>query len=218
MAEGAHAGFTHDGDGDRLLCVDERGALVDGDQILALCALDMLAEGRLPSRTVVATVMSNAGLDVSMEQAGIRVVRTPVGDRPVLEEMLRGRHALGGEQSGHVIFAEHNFTGDGIVTALQVLAAMLRAGKPLSELAACMPRFPQVLENVRVQRKDDLRTLPAVQAKIREAERALEGTGRVLVRYSGTEPLARVMVEGPDEATIRRWAGEIAAAIREALG
>jgi len=218
VAEGANLGFTHDGDGDRLLCVDERGALADGDQILAMCALDMLAEGRLPDRTVVATVMSNAGLDVAMRQVGIRVVRTPVGDRPVLEEMLRGGYALGGEQSGHVIFTEHNTTGDGIVTALQVLAAMLRAGKPLSELAACMPRFPQVLENVRVRRKEDLEGLPKVQAQIREAERALAGVGRVLVRYSGTEPVARVMVEGPDEATIGYWAGEIAATIRDALG
>ena len=218
VAEGADLGFTHDGDGDRLLCADERGGLADGDQILAMCGLDMLAEGRLPSRTVVATVMSNAGLEVAMRQAGIRLVRTPVGDRSVLEEMLRGGHALGGEQSGHVIFTEHNTTGDGIVTALQVLAAMLRAGKPLSELAACMPRFPQVLENVRVRRKEDLESLPTVQARIREAEAALADGGRVLVRYSGTERLARVMVEGPDEATIRRWATEIAAAIREALG
>jgi phosphoglucosamine mutase len=162
--------------------------------------------------------MSNVGLDVSMGQAGIRVVRTPVGDRPVLEEMLRGGHALGGEQSGHVIFTEHNTTGDGIVTALQVLAAMRRAGKPLSELAACMPRFPQVLENVPVRRKEDLQTLPAVQAQIRAAEIALASEGRVLVRYSGTEPVARVMVEGPDEAIIHRWAGAIANAIREALG
>jgi phosphoglucosamine mutase len=218
VAEGAHLGFTHDGDGDRTLCVDERGALADGDQILAMCALDMLADGRLPARTVVATIMSNAGLDVAMRQAGIRVVRTPVGDRSVLEEMLRGGYALGGEQSGHVIFAEHNTTGDGIVTVLQVLATMLRAGKPLSELAACMPRFPQVLENVRVQRMEDFSTLPAVLARIQQAEDALAGVGRVLVRYSGTEPLARVMVEGPDEAAIRGWAGQIATAIREALG
>ena len=153
-----------------------------------------------------------------MREAGITVVRTPVGDRYVLEEMLRGGYALGGEQSGHVIFAEHNTTGDGIVTALQVLAAMLRAGKPLSELAACMRRFPQVLENVRVRRREDLATLAKVQAQIRAAEGALAGGGRVLVRYSGTEPLARVMVEGPDEVTIRHWAGEIAAAIQEALG
>jgi len=218
LAQEAHLGFTHDGDGDRLLCADEGGALVDGDQILALCALDMLGAGRLSSRTVVATVMSNAGLDVAMRRAGIKVVRTPVGDRPVLEEMLRGGYALGGEQSGHIIFTEHNTTGDGIVTALQVLAAMLRAGKPLSALAACMSRFPQVLENVPVRRKEDLAALPKVQAQIREAEEALAGVGRVLVRYSGTEPLARVMVEGPDEATIRHWAGEIAAAIRAALG
>jgi phosphoglucosamine mutase len=218
VAEGASLGFTHDGDGDRLLCVDERGALADGDQILAMCALDMLAEGRLPSRTVVATVMSNVGLEVAMRQVGIQVVRTPVGDRSVLEEMLRGGHALGGEQSGHIIFTEHNTTGDGIVTALQVLAALLRAGKPLSELAACMPRFPQVLENVRVRRKEDLGSLPTVQAPIREAEGVLAGAGRVLVRYSGTEPLARVMVEGPDEAIIRHWAAVIAAAIRDALG
>jgi phosphoglucosamine mutase len=180
-----------------------------------MCALDMLADGRLPARTVVATIMSNAGLDVAMRQAGIRVVRTPVGDRSVLEEMLRGGYALGGEQSGHVIFAEHNTTGDGIVTVLQVLATMLRAGKPLSELAACMPRFPQVLENVRVRRMEDFSTLPAVLARIKDAR---AGVGRVLVRYSGTEPLARVMVEGPDEAAIRGWAGQIATAIREALG
>jgi phosphoglucosamine mutase len=218
IAERASLGFTHDGDGDRLLCVDEHGVLVDGDQILAMCALDMLAEGRLPSRTIVATVMSNAGLDVAMRQAGIRVVRTPVGDRSVLEEMLRGGYALGGEQSGHIIFTDHNTTGDGIVTALQVLAAMLRAGKPFSELAACMSRFPQVLENVRVRRKEDLEGLPKVQARIRDAGEALAGAGRVLVRYSGTEPLLRVMVEGPDEATIRHWASEIAEAVREALG
>ncbi len=218
VAQGAHIGFAHDGDGDRVVCVDEGGALVDGDQILAMCALDMLAEGRLPAQTVVATVMSNAGLDVAMRQVGVEVVRTPVGDRYVLEEMVRGGYTLGGEQSGHIIFSEYNTTGDGIVTALQVLAVMLRAGKPLSELAACMPRFPQVLENVPVRWKEDLESLPKVQAQIRGAEAALAGMGRILVRYSGTESLARVMVEGPDEAAIRRWAGEIAAAIREALG
>jgi phosphoglucosamine mutase len=218
VATGAHLGFAHDGDGDRVVCVDEQGTLVDGDQILAMCALDLAAAGCLPSKTVVATVMSNAGLDVAMGQAGVSVVRTPVGDRHVLEEMLRCGYVLGGEQSGHIIFANHNTTGDGIVTALQVLALMLRAGKPLSELAACMPRFPQVLENVRVLRREDLRTLPRVQERIREAEAALVGAGRVLVRFSGTEPLVRVMVEGPDEAAIRRLAGEIAAAVREALG
>lgn len=218
VTERAHVGFAHDGDGDRVLCADERGALVDGDQILAMCALDRVANGRLPTHTVVATVMSNAGLEVALRQAGITVVRTPVGDRYVLEEMLRCGSPLGGEQSGHIIFSEHNTTGDGIVTALQVLAVMLRTGKPISELAACMPRFPQVLENVPVRRKVDLGALPRVQAQIREAEAALAGSGRVLVRYSGTEPLARVMVEGPDETTIRRWAGEIVRAIRDSLG
>jgi len=218
VAERAHAGFAHDGDADRVLAVDEQGSLVDGDQILAMCALDLAAAGRLPARTAVATVMSNVGLEVALREAGIALVRTAVGDRYVLEEMLRRGYALGGEQSGHVIFAEHNTTGDGIVTALQVLAAMVRAGKRLSELAACMRRFPQVLQNVRVRRKEDLATLPAVQREIQSAEAALEGRGRVLVRYSGTEPLARVMIEGPDEGRIRALAANIVAAIQAAIG
>ena len=214
----ADVGFAHDGDGDRVLAADEHGALVNGDQILALCALDLHAERRLAGDTVVATVMSNLGLEVALRRSGLRLVRTPVGDRFVLEEMLRGGYALGGEQSGHIIFSEYSTTGDGIVTALQVLAAMRRAGKPLSELAACMPQFPQVLENVRVERREDLATLEGVQSRIRLAEAALEGAGRVLVRFSGTEPLVRVMIEGPDESTIRHWAVEIAAAVRESLG
>jgi phosphoglucosamine mutase len=214
----ADVGFAHDGDGDRVLAADEHGALVNGDQILALCALDLHAERRLAGDTVVATVMSNLGLEVALRRSGLRLVRTPVGDRFVLEEMLRGGYALGGEQSGHIIFSEYSTTGDGIVTALQVLAAMRRAGKPLSELAACMPQFPQVLENVRVERREDLATLEGVQSRIRQAEAALEGAGRVLVRFSGTEPLVRVMIEGPDESTIRHWAVEIAAAVRESLG
>jgi phosphoglucosamine mutase len=183
-----------------------------------MCARDLAADGRLPASTVVATVMSNVGLEVALREAGIALVRTAVGDRYVLEEMLRRGYALGGEQSGHVIFAAHNTTGDGIVTALQVLAAMVRAGKTLSELAACMRRFPQVLQNVRVRRKEDFAALPAVQREIQSAEAALEGCGRVLVRYSGTEPLARVMIEGPDEGRIRALAGTIVAAIQEALG
>jgi len=218
VAEGAQVGFAHDGDGDRVLAVDERGAMVDGDQMLALCALDMLAQGRLACRTVVATVMSNYGLDVALREAGVRLVRTAVGDRYVLEEMLRFGYPLGGEQSGHLIFAEHNTTGDGLVTALQVLATLQRTGKPMSELAACMRRYPQVLLNVRVGRREELSGLPGVQARIRQAEEVLAGTGRVLVRFSGTEPVARVMVEGSDEAVIQRWAGEIGEAIRVALG
>jgi phosphoglucosamine mutase len=218
VAEGAHVGFAHDGDGDRVLAVDETGALVDGDQILALCAIDLAAAGRLPARTVVATVMSNVGLEVALREAGIMLVRTAVGDRYVLEEMLRHGYTLGGEQSGHIIFAEHNTTGDGVVTALQVLATMVRSGKPLSELAACMRRYPQTLQNIRVQGEEDLAALPTVQREIQGAEAALAGCGRVLVRYSGTEPLVRVMVEGPDEAQIHSLADNIAAAIRTAIG
>jgi phosphoglucosamine mutase len=180
--------------------------------------MDLAAAGRLPARTVVATVMSNVGLEVALREAGIGLVRTAVGDRYVLEEMLRHGYTLGGEQSGHIIFAEHNTTGDGVVTALQVLATMVRSGKPLSELAACMRRFPQVLRNVRVRRKEDLAALPAVQQEIQGAEAALTDCGRVLVRYSGTEPLVRVMIEGPDEERIRSLAENIAAAIRTAIG
>jgi phosphoglucosamine mutase len=218
VAERAHAGFAHDGDADRVLAVDDRGSLVDGDQILAMCALDLAANGRMPARTVVATVMSNVGLELALREAGITLVRTAVGDRYVLEEMLRHGYTLGGEQSGHVIFAEHNTTGDGIVTALQVLATMVRSGKPLSELAAVMRRFPQVLRNVRVGRMGDLATLPAVQREIQSAEAALANCGRVLVRYSGTEPLVRVMVEGPDEGQIRALAESIVGAVEAALG
>ncbi len=218
VAERAHAGFAHDGDGDRVVAVDETGRLVDGDQILAMCALDLTAQGRLPGRAVVATVMSNVGLEVALRQAGIALVRTAVGDRYVLEEMMRCGHPLGGEQSGHVIFAEHNTTGDGIVTALQVLGTMVRSGKALSELSASMPCYPQVLLNVRVRRKEEFANLPAVLAEIRSAESSLAGNGRVLVRYSGTEPLARVMIEGPEESSIRSMADRIASAIQAELG
>jgi phosphoglucosamine mutase len=218
LAERADAGFAHDGDADRVLAVDERGRLVDGDQILAVCALDLLAQGRLTGQTVVATVMSNIGLEIALRDAGVRLLRAAVGDRFVLEEMQRGGYVLGGEQSGHVIFAEHNTTGDGIITALQVLTAMRRAEAPLSALADRMSRFPQVLTNIRVSRRAELATLPAVQAEIAAAEAALLGTGRVLVRFSGTEPLARVMLEGPDEAHIRRLADGIAGAIQASLG
>jgi phosphoglucosamine mutase len=218
VAEQAHVGFAHDGDGDRVICVDERGALVDGDQILALCAADMLGAGRLPGKTVVATVMSNIGLELALKERGIALIRTQVGDRYVLEAMLQHGYALGGEQSGHIIFVEFNSTGDGVVTALQVLAAMQRSGKRLSELAATMRRYPQILENVRVRRREDLERLPAVQRAIREVEARLGGTGRVLVRFSGTEPLVRVMLEGPDDALIRLEAARIADAVRASLG
>lgn len=213
----ADAGFAHDGDADRTIFVDEAGNLLDGDRLLAICALDLRGAGRLPRESVVATIMSNVGLEVCLGQAGIRLVRTAVGDRYVLEEMLKGGHILGGEQSGHVIFLEHNTTGDGLITALQVLAIMQRQGKRLSELAACMVPFPQVLLNVRVRSKVDLRELPAVQAEVDGAQSQLDGKGRVLVRYSGTEPVARVMVEGPEEKLITRLAQRIARAIEREL-
>ena len=214
----AHIGFAHDGDADRVLFVDERGELVNGDHILALCALDLKREGRLREDTVVATVMSNIGLEIAMQEAGIRVVRIAVGDRYVQEEMLARRYTLGGEQSGHIIFLEHNTTGDGIVTALQVLAIMRRQGKRLSELSACMSSYPQVLINVQVRRGSAVEELVEVQQVIRSAEARLGRTGRVLVRLSGTEPVARVMVEGHDHETVERLAREIALAIEKEMG
>jgi len=218
VAHKAHLGFAHDGDADRLLCVDERGELVDGDHILALCALDLRREARLRWDTIVATVMSNIGLDLAMRAAGITVVRTAVGDRHVLEKMLAEQYMLGGEQSGHIIFLEHHTTGDGIVTALQVLAAMQRCGRPLSELNACMTSYPQVLINTPVRRRAAIEELPRVQEMIRSAEVGMAGNGRILVRLSGTEPVARVMVEGEETARIERLAREIALAIEKELG
>jgi phosphoglucosamine mutase len=214
----ADVGFAHDGDADRVIFVDERGGVVGGDQVLALCALDLKRDGRLREETVVATVMSNVGLEMAMQEAGIKVVRTPVGDRYVLEEMLAKGYTLGGEQSGHIIFLDHNTTGDGIVTALQVLAIMRRQGKTLSELAACMTPCPQVLVNVQVRRRSALEDLPRVQGVIRSAEARLGKAGRVLVRFSGTEPVARVMVEGQERHTIDVLARDIATAIEKELG
>lgn len=214
----AHVGFAHDGDADRVLCVDEQGELVDGDHILALCALDLKREGRLRNNTIVATVMSNIGLDIAMQEAGIQVVRTAVGDRYVLEEMLAKQYTLGGEQSGHIIFLEHHTTGDGIVTALQVLATIQRCGEPLSELKACMTSYPQVLINTPVRRRAAMEELPRVQEAIRSAEAGMGGKGRILVRLSGTEPVARVMVEGEDSAKIERLAQGIALVIEKELG
>ncbi len=213
----AHIGFAHDGDADRVLFVDELGKLVDGDHVLALCALDLRREGRLHEDTVVATVMSNIGLEIAMQEAGIKVVRTAVGDRYVQEEMLAKRYTLGGEQSGHIIFLEHNITGDGIVTALQVLAIMRRQGKPLSELSACMTSYPQVLVNVQVRPGSAVEELPRVQQVIRSAEARLGRTGRILVRLSGTEPVARVMVEGRDHLIVEQMAREIALAVEKEM-
>ena len=210
---GAQVGVALDGDGDRLVLCDERGVVVDGDAVMALCATRMLAAGQLAHRTLVTTVMSNIGLERAMRAAGGAMIRTQVGDRYVVEEMRRGGYNLGGEQSGHLVFRDHATTGDGIVAALKVLAVMVREGRPLSELTRVMTRSPQVLVNVRVDRKRPLEQLGAVQALIRAAEAALGDDGRVLVRYSGTEAKARVMIEGPDEASIRVQAEEIAHAL-----
>jgi len=217
-AAGAHVGVALDGDADRAILVDEQGSIVDGDEILAMLAADLHARGDLKRETLVATVMSNLGLHVAMRERGIRLATTPVGDRYVVDEMTRGGFNLGGEQSGHVVFLDHNTTGDGLITALAVLALVVETGHPLSELRKVMRRFPQVLLNVPVDAKPDLATVPSVVEAVKQAEGTLGERGRVLVRYSGTETLLRVMIEGEREGQIRDLAEGIAAAARRALG
>lgn len=214
----ADIGISYDGDGDRAILVDETGAVVDGDHILAICALDLKRSGLLRSDTLVATVMSNIGLELCLKEVGVRMVRVPVGDRYVLEEMLRHGYNLGGEQSGHIVFLDHNTTGDGVVTALQVLSLMVKRQERLSQLRQCMTVCPQLLVNVQVTEKPDLGSIPAIQAVISDAEAQLNGSGRVLVRYSGTESLARVMVEGTDAEQVKFLARSIAEAIEKELG
>lgn len=205
----ANAGIAHDGDADRCIAVDERGELVDGDQLMAICALDLHQRGELARDTLVTTVMSNMGLEILLRKHGIRLVKARVGDRYVLEEMQKGEYNLGGEQSGHVIFGEYSTTGDGILTAVQLLSVLARGTRPLSELAGQMQRLPQWLENVRVKSKEGWDANAAIRAAIRGAEERLGEDGRVLVRPSGTEPLIRVMLEGPSLESIRAMAGEI---------
>ncbi len=214
----ADVGIAVDGDGDRCMLVCERGTLVDGDALLALCARDLVEREQLRGGAVVATVMSNLGLQKAVEALGLRLVRTPVGDRYVVEEMRAGGYNLGGEQSGHVVFLDHNTTGDGLITALQALAILCRKQRPLSELASGIERFPQVLVNVRVGEKRPLESLPSVCEAVQRIEKALDGRGRVLIRYSGTEPKARVMVEGEDESRVRDYAQELAECLRRAVG
>jgi phosphoglucosamine mutase len=211
-------GMAFDGDADRIILADNTGAQVDGDQVMAMCAIDMIKEKRLPQNTLVTTVMSNIGLDLALKPVGGKLVKTKVGDRYVVEEMLRGKYTVGGEQSGHIVFLDYNTTGDGMITALQVLALMQKTGKPLKELAACMTHFPQILVNVTVQRKEPLESIPRIKNEIETAKNKLGETGRILVRYSGTEPLARVMVEGPDKQITTELAESVAAVIREELG
>lgn len=215
---GAHLGMALDGDADRVIFVDEQGQEVDGDQIMAICSLDMMKQGKLAHNTLVSTVMSNMGLDIALRNAGGQVVKTAVGDRYVVEEMRRGGYNLGGEQSGHMIFLDYNSTGDGMVSALQLLAIMQRTGKPLSELAGVMTALPQVLINVRVASRQDINIVPEIARTVKAVEEKLADTGRVLIRYSGTEPLLRIMLEGQDETEITGLAQEIADVIERHLG
>lgn len=214
----AHIGIALDGDADRVIFVDEFGNEVDGDHIMAICASDMLKQKKLRKSTVVATVMSNMGLDIAIKRAGGKIVKTAVGDRYVVEEMRRGGYNLGGEQSGHMIFLDHNTTGDGTLTALQVLAIMRRTGQSLSELSQVMIPLPQVLVNVRVSEKKDIMTVPEIAALVNDVEQKLGDEGRILIRYSGTEPLLRIMMEGQDTYKITAWAKEIAALVENKLG
>ncbi len=215
VAGGFPLGVAFDGDGDRAIFVDASGTIVDGDAVMLVCGKQMKAEGRLTGNAIVATVMSNIGLEIALRDAGIDIIRCPVGDKYVMEEMVRRDLALGGEQSGHIIFSDHLFTGDGLATALNVLRTVGATGRTLAELASDLTTYPQVLVNVRVERKADLRTVPAVAAVMESVERRLAGEGRLLVRYSGTEPLLRIMLEGRNEADIRQWAQDIAHAVRE---
>jgi phosphoglucosamine mutase len=212
----ADLGVAFDGDADRLVLCDEHGNVVDGDAVMALCATRMLKARQLAKDTLVTTVMSNIGLERALRGAGGQVVRTQVGDRYVVEEMRRSGYNLGGEQSGHIVFLDHATTGDGIVAALRVLGIMVREAKPLSELATVMTRTPQVLVNTVVDKKVPLDQLAEVNRLIAHVERELGGDGRVLVRYSGTETKARVMIEGMDEAKIKDWADEIAGELQRA--
>ena len=213
----ADVGFAFDGDGDRMIAVDETGAVMTGDRILAICAASMKKQGLLTNNLVVRTVMSNIGLGLAFESLGIDSVMTGVGDRYVIEEMQARGASIGGEDSGHLIFLRHHTTGDGIVTALQLAAAMKKEGKPLSELAKIMKVFPQMLININVNSRPEIEMVPEIMTAIREVERRLGGQGRVLVRYSGTQNMCRVMVEGPTPEETERFCREIAEVVDKTL-
>jgi len=216
--KGAALGIALDGDADRIVFVDSRGNLVDGDHIMAICATDMIQENRLKDNTLVATIMSNIGLEIYMKGIHGKVIKTAVGDRYVVDEMRRGGYNLGGEKSGHTIFLDYNTTGDGMITALQVLAIMAKRRQSLEELASMMTILPQVLVNVRVSRKEDLSRIPDIQQKVQMIERELGDKGRVVIRYSGTEPVVRVMLEGEREDRIREMGNDLSHAIERILG
>ena len=215
---GYRLGIAYDGDGDRAIFVDANGKVVDGDAVMLMCAKQLKAEGRLKGNTLVATVMSNIGLEIALREAGIGMLRTAVGDKHVMEEMLRRDLSIGGEQSGHVIFADYLFTGDGLATSLNVLRTMATSGRELADLASDLTSYPQTLVNIRVARRVGLAAVPAIAAVMSAVESRLAGQGRLLVRYSGTEPLLRVMLEGRNQAEIDAWADEIVNAVKEHLG
>ena len=213
----ANVGFAFDGDGDRVIAVDEKGNVLTGDRMLAICSAILKKEGKLKNNLVVRTVMSNLGLSVAFGKLGIDSVFAPVGDRFVLEEMLTRGAIIGGEDSGHLIFLQHHTTGDGLITALQVLAAMKKEGKPLSELASIMTVFPQMLINIDVKKKPEIETVPEIMAAIKKAEEKLGDKGRVLVRYSGTQNMCRVMVEGPTKEETETHCRQIADVVKKML-
>jgi phosphoglucosamine mutase len=211
-------GVAFDGDGDRAIFADADGRIVDGDAVLLMCARQMKSQGRLKGDAVVATVMSNIGLELALKTSGIELVRTSVGDKYVMEEMLRRGLSIGGEQSGHIIFSDHLFTGDGLATALNVLRVMADSGRELADLAGELVTYPQTLVNVRVRKKMDLSTVPVIADVVADVEQKLDGNGRLLLRYSGTEPLLRIMIEGKDQQQIEGWAADIAQAVKQELG
>ena len=216
---GAHLGIAHDGDADRVLLCDENGELIDGDDIMAIATLDMLAQGTLAENTLVTTVMSNAGLDTAISAAGGRIIRTAVGDKNVIDEMLRGGFNFGGEQSGHLIFRENGTTGDGLVAALQILRIMQQRGESLSRLKQCWKRYPQLVTNIMVLEKKPFDQMHGLMDLIAKAEAQVKPYGgRVFLRYSGTEPKARLLMEGPDAPVLRQWSEIIADAIKMQVG
>jgi phosphoglucosamine mutase len=215
----ADVGIAHDGDADRVILCDETGSLIDGDDIMVIAAIDMLAQKTLAHQTLVATVMSNAGVDAAVKGAGGKVVRTAVGDKHVIDEMLKCGYNFGGEQSGHLIFGDYSSTGDGLVAALQVLRIMKTKGMSLSKLAKCWSRYPQLVSNVRVREKVPFEQLDGVTKLVAEAESKVKPDGgRVLLRYSGTEPKARLLMEGKDAATLEHWSHQICDAIKKQVG
>jgi phosphoglucosamine mutase len=218
VAHGCAMGVAFDGDGDRAIFVDQGGQIVDGDAVLLMCGRQLQREGRLRGQAIVATVMSNVGLELALKPLGIELVRTSVGDKYVMEEMQNRNLSLGGEQSGHIIFSDYLFTGDGLCTALNVMRTMALTGRTLEDLASDLTAYPQVLLNVRVREKVELHAVPAVADAIARVEGRVAGQGRLLIRYSGTEPLLRVMLEGKRQDEIRGWAQEIVDIVKEHMG